>query len=249
MINPVLKQILTSKTVTDEFGNSYKLVSEIGPDKGEFIRALIQSNEVRHSIEIGCAFGVSSLYICDALSQKESPRHVIIDPYQSTRWHGVGINNLKTAGFSFSELIEKPSEIALPTLLQSGECFDFAFIDGYHTFDHALLDFFYLNRLLKVQGIVVFDDVNWPSVNKVLRYVTNYPCYKVVGSIPAKQSRMRRSMNAIKTALSFMTRPFPKFFMQELFDDSVLRPALNADMIALRKVDADNRESNWYVPF
>ena len=153
MINPVVKQILMSKTVTDEFGNNHKLRSEIGPDKGEFIWALIQSNEIEHSIEIGCAFGISSLYICDALSQKESPRHVIIDPFQSTTWHGVGVNNLQTAGFSFYELIEKPSEIALPTLLQNEERFDFAFIDGYHTFDHALLDFFYLNRLLKIQGL------------------------------------------------------------------------------------------------
>ena len=35
---------------------------------------------------------------------------MIIDPFQSTDWHNIGITNLKRAGFDFFELIEKPSE-------------------------------------------------------------------------------------------------------------------------------------------
>jgi len=43
-----------------------------------------------------------------------------------------------------------------------GERIDFAFIDGAHTFDHVLVDFFYIDRMLNVGGIVAFDDVGFP---------------------------------------------------------------------------------------
>ena len=65
-------------------------------------------------------------------------------------------------------------KVALPAMIQNQEIFDFAFIDGWHTFDHALVDFFYVNRLLNVQGIVVFDDVNYPQLRKLIRYISNY---------------------------------------------------------------------------
>lgn len=69
MVNAVLANILTSGVVTDKLGNIYTLHSSISHDEGEFIWRLIRDNAIDRSIEVGCAFGVSSLYICDALSQ------------------------------------------------------------------------------------------------------------------------------------------------------------------------------------
>ena len=51
-----------------------------------------------------------------------------------------------------------------------GERIDFAFIDGAHTFDHALVDFFYIDRMLNVGGIVAFDDLGFPCIEKVCRF-------------------------------------------------------------------------------
>lgn len=130
-----------SNIVTDAQGNEYPLRGAISKEEGQFLAGLIQANEVQETIEIDCAYGVSSLFICDALAQKLQRHHTIVDPHQTTFYKGIGIHGLGMAGFNWFELIEELSEFALPSLLKQGEQFDFALIDGWHTFDHALLDF------------------------------------------------------------------------------------------------------------
>jgi len=244
-----LEDLLSTQQVTDEKGNVYQLHSGIDSAKGEFLHSLILNNKVERSLEIGCAFGISSLYICHALSQKEVQHHTIVDPYQSSQWHGIGIANLKRAGFSFFELIEQPSELALPALLQNQEVFDFAFIDGWHTFDHALVDFFYVNRLLNVQGIVVFDDVDYPQLRKLIRYISNYQNYEFFGSLP----NYCRPRDKVALKIAALIKLFPEQFTRQLFIDNVFRPnislGLNTSMIALRKNSPDERSWDWYVPF
>jgi hypothetical protein len=60
---------------------------------------------------------------------------------------------------------------ALAEIERSGQRVDFAFIDGWHTFDFALVDFFFIDRISSVGGVVVFDDANWPAIRKVCRFV------------------------------------------------------------------------------
>ena len=53
--------------------------------------------------------------------------------------------------------------------------FDLIFIDGFHTFDYTLIDFFYSNLLLKINGIIIIDDKLHNGVNKCIKYIeTNY---------------------------------------------------------------------------
>ena len=174
-------EIVETRKVTDRSGETEDLHSEITPEEGEFIASIIEGKGFNRTLEVGCAFGVSSLYICDALSRSQSPRHCIIDPYQTTDWRSIGVDHLARAGFNSYSLMEEPSELALPRLLQANARFEFALIDGWHTFDHTLLDFFYINRLLEDYGVVVFDDAHWPSVSKVVRYVLQYPNYVPLG--------------------------------------------------------------------
>ncbi|MTI29215.1 class I SAM-dependent methyltransferase, partial [Xanthovirga aplysinae] len=117
------------------------------------------------------------------LENKKNVSHTIIDPYQTSDWKNIGITNLRKANIDFFELIEKPSEIALPQLLNEKRKYDFALIDGWHTFDHTLIDFFYLNRLINTGGIIVIDDVGLPSINKLMRYILNYPAYELIGNV------------------------------------------------------------------
>ena len=153
--------------------------TSISTQDGEFLWHLIRDNGYRKTIEIGCALGISSLYICDAVSKFSNPSHTIIDPKQETGWSNIGIRNLRARSISHFSFSKEPSELALPKLLERNETFDFGFIDGWHTFDHALLDFFYLNRLIGIGGLIVFDDANWPSISRLLRYIIRYPAYKV----------------------------------------------------------------------
>jgi predicted O-methyltransferase YrrM len=143
-MNDFIENIYKTRRVQGESGNEYKLQSEVDRFEGELLHAVISSDRtIRRTLEIGCAYGLSSQHICSALSKRESATHVITDPAQHAYWHGVGVYNLKRAGFSFFELIERPSEFILPELTQSeAGTYDLVFIDGVHTFDHMLLDFF-----------------------------------------------------------------------------------------------------------
>lgn len=90
---------------------------------------------------------------------------------------GIGLLNLKRAGYEkMIEFHEAPSFRVLPKLEADGVRIDFAFIDGWHTFDYVIVDFFYIDKMLRVGGVVVFDDSYYPSIRKVCRYIlTNLP--------------------------------------------------------------------------
>jgi len=249
-MNPVISEIY-------ETADHALLQSAISPAEGELIDRAISENDVTSSVEIGCADGLSSLFICDALSRRPNPRHIIIDPYQTEHYGSRGVANLKRAGFDFFELIEKPSELALPTLLQTGTEFDFALIDGFHTFDHTMLDFFYLNRMLRVGGLIAIDDVNMASVHKVVRYIFNYPCYRLYAAANVR-GRQRRMLNSYKMLLGKCLRPLTwvmgENLSHELFDASLVRSDLIAaidysTMVIFEKIEADARSSLWYEHF
>jgi len=130
-------------------------------------------------LEIGLAYGVSSLFICDAVRRWKVDFYHVIDAFQSRDWKDIGRNNLAEAGYGdLVTVVEQLSELCLPQFLAQGHRYDFAFVDGMHTFDHVLIDFFYINRMLDVGGVVVFDDVDMPSVAKVLSYIDGFDCYQ-----------------------------------------------------------------------
>jgi hypothetical protein len=91
----------------------------------------------------------------------------MIDPLQSTRWHSVGVQNLRKTGFTFWELIEQPSRSPSRLSSQVARKYNSPLIDGWHTFEQVLLDFFYVDKLLEDGGIVAFDDVVMPAINSL----------------------------------------------------------------------------------
>lgn len=241
----------------EEQGFSYKKTSIPTPE-GEFLSSQIREHNYTKTIEIGCALGISSLYICDALASFEDVSHTIVDPYQTAQWKSIGVNNLRKFEFNFFSLIEEPSEIALPQLLKEKATFDFAFIDGWHTFDHTLVDFFYLNRLIRVGGMIVFDDVKYPSVSRVIRYVAKYPNYTLVtekhGHKPTglRQQLLKVSINGGH----HVSKLLPSRIRRLFFSDSILsRHPINEMLlnrprwVAFYKIEEDHRAFNWYEDF
>lgn len=250
-MNSVLEQLYTCKEVEDAGGNRHEVHSHVSRQEGERIQRIIRRHDVRRSLEVGCAFGLASLHICEALSENKEARHIIVDPNQKTEWHGVGLHSLERAGFDNYEFIEEPSEIALPKLLERGRRFDFALIDGWHTFDHTLLDLFYVTRLLSVGGIVAVDDLQMPAVNKAVRHVLTYPCYRVLQ--PA-QDHARRERSGKRKLLEAAASLVPTTALsRRLLDNSFLVPdsaiGLDVEMVFLQKTKPDDRAWNWHAPF
>ncbi len=249
----LLAQIYQRREVTDAAGRSHRLHSEVTPDEGELISSMITQNGFTQTLEIGCAYGLSSLHVSGALRGRPGAHHTIIDPGQFTEWHGVGVHQLALCGVDAYTLIQEPSEIALPQLLKDGRTFQFAVIDGWHTFDHTLLDFFFVNRLLEPGGIVVIDDLQLPGIRKVARYITNYPNYRVAGT--ARQtvfapSPRRRIADAILRGLAGL---LPSSVSSDAFDPALFSSdysrGLLGEMVALQKTGDDSRDSHWFRPF
>ena len=181
-MNSVLSNILETGLVECADGEVVKAHSHIPLLEGEFLQNLIDETKPRVSLEIGLAYGVSALYICDALARIPGARHIIVDPAQfdDDYWKGAGIHNLKAAGYGdMIEFYDLPSHIALPKLESDGRQVEFAFIDGAHQFDFVLVDFFCVDRILKVGGIVAFDDLWMPSVQRLCRYIVTNRSYTV----------------------------------------------------------------------
>lgn len=251
--NPLLKEIYSTRQVVDANGNRYQLRDEVDQKEGSLLHSLVLQHRFTKSLEVGCAFGISSLYICDALSRLDSPSHTIIDPFQEADGHGVGVANLRRANFNFFELIEKPSELVLPGLLAEGKSYQFAFIDGWHTFDHTLLDFFYINRLLEEGGIVVIDDVNMPAIRRVVRYILNYPNYKLAATTENARPHTSFKRRVIDTIVASLASVLPQSYKNDVFTpqwrQSDYSAGVNCTMVALQKVGPDNRKWNWYERF
>lgn len=235
-------------------GDSRLRAVAISPAEGQCLQRVFSENDVRKTVEIGCAFGLSSMFICDSFARKDMPcRHTIIDPYQSSVFSGSGIRNLEEAGLRGFELIEEPSELALPRLLASGARFDAALIDGYHTFDQTMVDLYYVNRLLRVGGYLVLDDCNLPAVNRAVRYLLTYPCYRFVCSTP-HGSKLRTALVGAKWVLAGVLKPLTlalgkgsyQIFDGSLISSRVLRVADTARMIVLQKVAEDERWVSWF---
>ena len=180
---PLLQEILrTGQVRTVDGSQLFPLDSAITEDVGLFLQDLIRRQQPKTVVEVGLAFGISALFICEALQKCGGLRHIAIDPHQSTHWHGIGMSNLRLAGFGhLTECIESYSHLALAEMAARGTRVEFAFIDGWHTFDHTLTDFFNIDRILVVGGMVVFDDALFPGVHQACRYVATNRAYRVVG--------------------------------------------------------------------
>jgi len=254
--NSFVENLFDKKIVQDIDLNEIPLHSGVSKKDGEFLQKIISENKFKTTIEVGCAYGISSLYICAATSQFDNYFHTIIDPFQK-EWKNIGLLNIKRNNWTNFEIIEELSEIALPELLKKNKKYDFAFIDGWHTFDHVMIDFFYINRMLKIGGVITFHDLDMPSQKKLFRYILNYPCYEFVDSV--KDISTKKTLNVrIKemfflTPLKLLSKIVPKRNRYEMFSAELLKSdkelGLNGKVLAIRKTKEDERDWKWFENF
>jgi predicted O-methyltransferase YrrM len=262
--NQTLHELLTTGSTSTPEGDQVALHSHVSAAEVAMLGQLVAELQPQVSLEIGLAYGVSALAICAALPPAGRARHIVVDPLQShpQAWRGIGMHNLRRAGFAeLVELYEEESCRVLPRLEAAGLRLDFAFIDGAHTFDYALVDFFYVNRMLRVGGVVVFDDADWWAIRRVLRFAVTNLCYSVCRTLPPAaivQTRRRRvyertlavvgaSLHRLRR-LPGMEQPISRTFGAELLAVDA-RYGLRGPCIALRKQAEDARPYDFHREF
>jgi predicted O-methyltransferase YrrM len=248
-VNSVLSEILKTGETKTSSGGTVKIRDEIPPSVGEFIQRVVRDLDPTITLEVGLAFGISALYICDALNIRNGTQHITIDAYQQYWEAGTGIANLRRAGYGdIVRLIEEQSYRALSELERSGLHVDFAFIDGWHLFDFGLVDFFFIDRMLNVGGVVAFDDANWPAIRKVCRFVKTNLAYSVVGT-DGSDSLKRRLFQHLWRPIPYpILRLFHRILRPEVFELDE-RLGLRGRCIAFRKDADDSRPGNYWVDF
>lgn len=252
-MNAVLERILQTRQVETTEGQRLPLEgSEVPDEEGRWLQELVEELRPAVSLEVGLAYGISAMFICEALAQQARARHLIIDPYQETSWQAIGLTNLRRAGYGeFIEFYPLPSHQALPQLEARGVTIDFAFVDGWHTFDHGLVDFFYLDRMLRVGGVVVLDDTDcYPGLRKLCRFIVKNRAYSVYrcSSPPRRRKptfkhqafeRLARASGTVRR----LARP------EALEPDGTLGLAPEARCIAFQKEADDARRWDFHQEF
>src|SRR5258705_3935715 len=148
----------------------------IPPSEGMWLYRFCVSVKPKSTLEIGLAYGYSTLYFLAAIARNGTGHHTAVDPYQHSQWHGIGLAHANahapTAGpdSSFRFIEDRSSRVATD-LARSNSEFDLIFIDGSHLFDDVFVDFCLYAPLCAIGGHIVFDDMWMPSVRTVAAFV------------------------------------------------------------------------------
>jgi predicted O-methyltransferase YrrM len=239
-MNPVIKQIYESGVVEDAQGKSFPVRPWGIPfESGVVLYNLIRACKPGRTLETGMAFGMSTLFICQALRDNGSGQHTAIDPYEESSYSSIGLLNIERAGLR--ELLRfYPSTAAevLPRLLLEEERLDFAFIDGRHLFDWALLDFFYIDKMLRVGGHIVFDDLWMPGIRKAVSFILRNTSYRL--GYPVSRPCVPAWKHFLRFGRRMIQNPFGLDWKLKLIPENIA---------ILRKVADDERKWNFHRAF
>jgi predicted O-methyltransferase YrrM len=141
-------------------------VTSISDPEIEWLMTLARTHGVMRSIETGIGNGHSAA----ALLLAGVEEHVSVE--NASKNLDIAQTNIMKArkpGQRF-RLLFGPSDIRLAALVDAGEKFDLILIDGSHTFEDVFIDIHYSRFLLDDGGVMVLDDMNFPTVRSAARW-------------------------------------------------------------------------------
>jgi predicted O-methyltransferase YrrM len=171
---PTLKRMLRDRLHPD--GNGLISLAGCSTENNlHVLRELIRAKKPTNTLEIGLANGASALAILASLKEfsAETYQHTSIDPFQKDFWKSTGLCSVQSAGLQdHFRFVGYLSCQALPRLLEAGDRFDLIYVDGSHSYSNVFVDYYYGVRLLKKNGVILFDDCTTRDVAEVIRFIT-----------------------------------------------------------------------------
>jgi predicted O-methyltransferase YrrM len=242
-MHALLESILSERQVLDHEGKPRPLHAETQREQCLLLQRVVESVRPARSIEVGLAYGVSTLAICEKLPA--GAKHTVCDPYQHD-WNEIGLLNVDRAGFS--SLVDFRREMAhrvLADMERDRTRLDFAYLDGGKMFDLVMVNVFYLTRLLRVGGVVVMDDCDFPGIRRVCQFMATLPCFEITetwGGHP-KKSATPMLGRVVRTL------PGAGAILKPDVADTAGRLADHPHCIVFRKTKEDDRKWDWHAEF
>jgi predicted O-methyltransferase YrrM len=148
--------------------------TRIPPEEGMLIYNLCLSAKPESTLEIGLAYGFSTIYFLAAATKNQKGKHTAIDPLQKSHWHGIGLTLARTHAPKWEEsfrFIHDRSDRAATDLLRESRKYDLIFIDGNHKFDDVLVDFYLYSQLCAIGGKIILDDMWMSSIQSAVSFI------------------------------------------------------------------------------
>jgi predicted O-methyltransferase YrrM len=168
---------MLSKTIAniidkfDTFGiNSHSLPNAIGlwPNEQEcLVNAALVSNPNGNWIEIGAFCGGSAVLLALAKQEIKSIGDIVSIDNNFSQYHFYDYNVYGRGKFDYVQKIECDSTNFLNYYNKN---ISFAFIDGWHSFKQAYIDFENVDKILDIGGVVCFHDVS-PMCYQDVKYL------------------------------------------------------------------------------
>jgi len=172
---PELRELYSGSSLVGRTGKRFEQAGSASTlNNLAAIKAFLESDRPRNTLEIGLAFGASCLLIAHHHGKTgvSDARHIAIDPFQDTVWDGVARRKLDDAGLSsWVTILPKVSSLVLPQLVSEGIRMDLIYVDGSHLFEDVFIDVFYSWKLLGEGGLLLMDDSSDPHIHKVIMFV------------------------------------------------------------------------------
>lgn len=249
-MNDQLEEIFRKSTVTDATGTELPLHSHTSREQCRFLDEMIVTARPRTSLEIGLAYGISTLQILKSLGNTgQNFQHIVMDPFQH-EWNSIGLLNIERSGYKdHVKFYADRSTAVLPRLQSENIQIQFAYIDSTKVFDHLLVDVHYITAMMDNGGILVLDDCDFPGIRLLARFLAHHPSFEVFRGFSPDPVTMKSRIadGVVDSWLRLM--PLRKRKLSRLDVDSDSTLGVNFKCVAFRKVMDDTRPWNWHHAF
>lgn len=141
-------------------------------DRARMLYEFIIENKIANCLELGFAHGVSSCYIAAALDELGTGHLTSVDLIEATEWQKPSIEELlsKTGLGQYVTVAREQTSYTwflkkkIEENSKDGNCdqvYDFCFIDGPKNWTIDGCAFFLVDKLLRQDGWILFDDFSW----------------------------------------------------------------------------------------
>ena len=129
------------------------------------LRDFFVEEDIQECLELGFLHGKSSAYIGAIISERGRGHLTTLDREEARSYtpnilellQVLNLEQWVTAVFA-----TRSYSWELMRMIEAGKhTFDFAYIDGGHTWHQAGFDFFQVDKLLRPGGWIIFDDLDW----------------------------------------------------------------------------------------